>query len=118
MLRNYLSIHVAEDLTPLLRLGNFSWIVTRDFHKKSKLSTMIAAHQAEVRGPPVGRGPQVENRCSRGSLFQTVSQALPQISLRLYAQTSLGSNICPYPLCAAASIWFEIWGSWIRVKKN
>jgi len=65
MLRNYLSIHVAEDLTPLLRLGNFSWIVTRDFHKKSQFSTMVAAHQAEVRGPPVGRGPQVENRWIR-----------------------------------------------------
>src|SRR6218665_328112 len=30
----------------------------------SQFPTLVAAHQAEVRGPPVGRGPQVENRCS------------------------------------------------------
>src|SRR6218665_3470489 len=29
-----LGLCVAEALTPLLRLGNFSWIVTRDSHKK------------------------------------------------------------------------------------
>src|SRR6218665_1601544 len=32
--------------------------------KNSQFPTLVAAHQAEVRGPPVGRGPQVENRCS------------------------------------------------------
>jgi len=57
----------VEALTPLLRLGNFSWIVTRDSHKNiSQFPTLVAAHQVEVHGPPVGRGPQVENRCLRG----------------------------------------------------
>jgi len=27
--------------------------------------TFYAAHQADVCGPPMGRGPQVENRCSK-----------------------------------------------------
>ena len=59
-------MYVAEALTPLLRLGTFSWIVTRNSHQKnSQFPTLVVAHQAEVRGPPVGRGPQVENRCSR-----------------------------------------------------
>jgi len=30
--------------------------------KIDKFPTLLAAHQADVRGPPVGRGPQVENR--------------------------------------------------------
>jgi len=30
--------------------------------KKFKFPTLVAAHQADVRGPPVVRGPQVENR--------------------------------------------------------
>jgi len=30
--------------------------------KNSQFSTLAAAHRAKVRGPPVGRGPQVENR--------------------------------------------------------
>ena len=43
-----------------------SRIVTRDSHQKmSQFPTLVAAHQAEVRGPPVGRGPQVENRWCR-----------------------------------------------------
>src|SRR6218665_3975023 len=55
--------YVAEALTPLLRLGTFSWIVTCDSHQKnSQFPTLVAAHQADVRGPPVGRGPQGENR--------------------------------------------------------
>src|SRR6218665_889367 len=56
--------YVAEALTPLLRLGTFSWIVTCDSHKKfiPQFPTSVAAHQAEVHGPPVGRSPQVENR--------------------------------------------------------
>ena len=33
--------------------------------KIDKFTTLLAAHQADVRGPPVGRGPQVENHCSR-----------------------------------------------------
>src|SRR6218665_3767142 len=33
--------------------------------KIDKFPTLLAAHQADVRGPPVGRGPQVENRCPR-----------------------------------------------------
>ena len=58
--------YVAEALTPLPRLGTFSLIVTHDSHQKmSQFPTLVAAHQAEVRGPPVGRGPQVENRCTR-----------------------------------------------------
>jgi len=37
-----------------------------DTHQKiSKFPTLVAAHQADVSGPPVGRGPQVENRCAR-----------------------------------------------------
>src|SRR6218665_2789076 len=35
----------------------------------SQFPTLVAAHQAEVRGPPVGRGPQVENRCSTLILY-------------------------------------------------
>ena len=32
-------------------------------HKKNaQFPAFVAAHRAEVRGPPVGRGPQVENR--------------------------------------------------------
>jgi len=39
--------------------------MTRDSSQKiSQFSILVAAHQAEVRGPPVGRGSQVENRCS------------------------------------------------------
>src|SRR6218665_184251 len=57
-------MHVAEALTPLLRLSTFSWIVTSESHQKmSQFPTLVAAHQAEVCGPPVGRGPQVENCC-------------------------------------------------------
>ena len=33
-----------------------------------KFPTLLAAHQADVRGPPVGRSPQVENRWYRGRL--------------------------------------------------
>jgi len=35
--------------------------------KISKFPTLVAAHQADVCGPPLGRGPQVENRCFRRS---------------------------------------------------
>src|SRR6218665_2064602 len=59
--------YVAEALTPLLRLGTLSRIVARDSHKKFQLPTLVAEHQAEVRGPPVGRGPQVETRCTSAS---------------------------------------------------
>src|SRR6218665_418535 len=66
-------MYVAEALTPLVRLGTFSWIVTRDsYQKNSQFPTLVAAHQAEVRGPPVGRGPQVENRWSMGRTPQEV----------------------------------------------
>ena len=34
-----------------------TWLTWKNF------PTLVAAHQAAVRGPPVGRGPQVENRC-------------------------------------------------------
>src|SRR6218665_3438036 len=35
-----------------------------DSHQNiSKFPILVAARQADVRGPPVGRGPQVENRC-------------------------------------------------------
>src|SRR6218665_930313 len=33
--------------------------------KISQFPTLVAAHRAEVRGPPVGRGPQVEKRWLR-----------------------------------------------------
>ena len=33
--------------------------------KIDEFPTLLAAHQADVRGPPVGRGPQVENRWCR-----------------------------------------------------
>src|SRR6218665_3125396 len=55
-------MHVAEAQTPLLRLDTFSWIVTQ-VQQISQFPTLFAAHRAAVRGPPVGRGPQVENRC-------------------------------------------------------
>jgi len=52
----------AEALAPLLRLGTVSWIVTRDSHPQHfSILNLGRGHQAEVRGPPVGRGPQVEN---------------------------------------------------------
>jgi len=36
----------------------FSWIVTRDSSTKiSQFPTLVAAHQAEIRGPLVGHGP-------------------------------------------------------------
>src|SRR6218665_2250198 len=58
--------YISEALTALLSLGTVSWIVTCDSHQQiSQFPTLVAAHQPEVRGPPVGRGPQVENRCSR-----------------------------------------------------
>jgi len=42
--------------------------VTRDSNQKnSQFPTLVAAHQAKVRGPPVARGPQVENRWVRQS---------------------------------------------------
>jgi len=34
--------------------------------KKINIPTLLAAHLAGRRGPPVGRGPQVENRCANG----------------------------------------------------
>jgi len=36
--------------------------VTRIKKNKSKLPTFVAAHQADVRGPPLGRGSQVESQ--------------------------------------------------------
>jgi len=39
-----------------------TWLTQRNF----QFPTLVAAHQAEGRGPPVGRGPQVENRWSIG----------------------------------------------------
>src|SRR6218665_1791119 len=79
---------VAEALTPLLRLGAFSWIVTRDSHQKiSQFPTLVAAHQAEVRGPPADRGPQVENRCNREMKFVAYmlqSRRYTCITLHLY----------------------------------
>src|SRR6218665_1944097 len=60
--------YVAETLTPLLNLGTFSWIVTRISRKEiSQYPTLVAVHQAEVRGPLVGGGPKVENCCSSTS---------------------------------------------------
>src|SRR6218665_3403530 len=35
----------------------------------SQFPTLVAAHQAEVRDPPVGHGPQVENRWLIGLIF-------------------------------------------------
>jgi len=76
MLRNHLRIlgyvsyviNVSSNSARLLRVGTFSWIVTRQSHQKtSQFPSLVAAHQAEARGPPVGRGPQVENRCPRGT---------------------------------------------------
>ena len=70
MLRNHLRTYVSEALhvSPLLRLGTFSWIVTRYSHQKmSQFSTLVAAHQAEVRGP------LVENRWLRVCLIWTFS---------------------------------------------
>jgi len=40
----------------------------------SQFPTSVAAHQAEVRGPLVGRGPQVENRCHRRLLLRVAYQ--------------------------------------------
>src|SRR6218665_422336 len=66
MLRHYLSRLCSGSSTPLLRLDTFSWIVTRDSHKNiPQFPTFVAANHADVRSPPVGRGPQVENHCSR-----------------------------------------------------
>ena len=42
------------------------WSLVSDSHQKvSKFPTLVAARHADVRSPPVGRGPQVENCCSR-----------------------------------------------------
>jgi len=49
-----------EALTPLVRLGTFSWIVTRDSHKK----ILNSQPWSRPPGRGLGRGPQVENRCS------------------------------------------------------
>ena len=58
--------YVAEALTQLLRLLPFHgfWHVTH-INKISQFPTLVAAHQAEVCGPPVSRGPQVENCWTR-----------------------------------------------------
>src|SRR6218665_3163315 len=37
--------------------------------KKFQFPSLVAAHQAEVSGPPLGRGPQVENRCAVITLY-------------------------------------------------
>jgi len=61
-------MYVAEALTPLLRLGTFSCIVTH-INKISQFPILVAAHQAEVCDP------QVENRLFNGSWFQPMAMA-------------------------------------------
>ena len=36
--------------------------------KNSRFPTLVAAHQADIRGPVVGRGTQVENRWAKQRL--------------------------------------------------
>ena len=66
---------------------------------KEKYQALLADHQADGRGPPVVRGPQVENRCSRyiyvyidiwGALNELAHGACQAVSL-LHLSGCLGS---------------------------
>jgi len=81
----------VEALTSLLRLDTFSWIVHVTHIKQiSQLPTLVAAHQAEVRRPPVGRGPQVENRCCKDSKVRSKLRSIVRtIDLKFCQKSNL-----------------------------
>jgi len=54
--------YVAETLTRNSTTKTWHLIMDCDNKTISQFPTLVAAHQPEVCGPPVGRGPQVENR--------------------------------------------------------
>ena len=72
--------------------------------KIDKFPTLLAAHQADVRGPPVGCGPQVENRCSRGrDYLRWVEVGRFKLQRNCEDETAIAHNypvptLFPYPV--------------------
>jgi len=55
---------------------------------------LVAAHQADVRGPTVGRGPQVENRCSSRCIRHRVTNKVHYFLIWVYLHS--WSLLCPH----------------------
>src|SRR6218665_3976076 len=82
----------------------------------SQFPTFVAAHRAEVRGPPVGRGPQVENRCTKPMTHNSLLASKVrhrrgmQLGIKKVLSCFLNSPVSRVDLMSPGSV-FQAYGS-------